>query len=253
VKEFVKRRTPALAGSIPAVLDMFRSEVRFYREIAPHLSLRVPQCYASSEEADGTRLVLEDLSHWEPGADPIRVAELVADHHRRWEGAAEGRWPWLRRVGAAVDLIAALFDRTWTQLEARPDLRPAVRRLGESLVGRITEVEWAEAGTGALTLVHGDCATGNLRTSPDGEIVFLDWEDVRLASGAVDLAWLLITSVEPGRWDDVRAAYGPCPDLLSVLPCAASQGLLGLAGLEEGSGAAVALVGRLEACADRLF
>jgi hypothetical protein len=253
VNGFIKLRTTAPTGSIPAELDMFRAEVRFYREIAPHLSLRVPRCHDSSWDSGGTRLVLEDLSDWVPGADPTQVAVLLSDHHRRWAGVAEGRWPWLRRVGAAVDLIAALYDRTWAELAERSDLTPAVRRLGGSLVGRIPEAELAEAGADAPTLVHGDCSAGNLRTSPDGKIVFLDWEDVRLASGAVDLAWLLVSSVEPQRWDDVCARYGPCPDLVAVLPCAASQGLLSLADLDEGCEAAADLIDRLEAGATRLF
>ena len=36
----VKRREPAVPGSIPAVLKMFESEVRFYREIAPLVGVR---------------------------------------------------------------------------------------------------------------------------------------------------------------------------------------------------------------------
>jgi hypothetical protein len=36
----VKRRGLPAPGSIPEALDMFRSEVRFYREIAPVIGVR---------------------------------------------------------------------------------------------------------------------------------------------------------------------------------------------------------------------
>lgn len=65
----VKRRSWPEPGSIPDVLDMFRCEVRFYREIAPVAGVRVPACYQVEETAEGTLLVLEDLSAWQPGAD----------------------------------------------------------------------------------------------------------------------------------------------------------------------------------------
>jgi hypothetical protein len=40
MRTFVKRRDVAAPGSIPDVLDMFRSEVRFYREVAPVIGVR---------------------------------------------------------------------------------------------------------------------------------------------------------------------------------------------------------------------
>ena len=59
---------------------MFESEVRFYREIAPVVGVRVPACYQAEENEDGTLLVLEDLSDWTPGAEP---AALPDDGRRR--------------------------------------------------------------------------------------------------------------------------------------------------------------------------
>src|SRR5262249_10274884 len=44
--------------------------------------------------------------------------------------------------------------------------------------------------------------------------------------GAVDLAWLLVSSVDPARWDQVIAAYGPAGGLRDALPAVMVQGLL---------------------------
>ena len=84
-----------------------------------------------------------------------------------------------------------------------------------------------------------------MRTGPDGQVALLDWEDVSAAPGVVDLAWLLVSSVEPARWDEVSAAYGPAPGLMRVLPAAVVQGLLSLSGISAGSTEAAAWIRRL--------
>jgi hypothetical protein len=120
----VKRRARLEPGSLTEALDSFRAEVRFYREIAPVVGVRVPACYESEDTGESTTLVLEDLSGWQPGADPLAAAGVLSGMHRRWVGQAHVRWPWLRPVGAAADLVEELFARVWPELAARSDLTP---------------------------------------------------------------------------------------------------------------------------------
>jgi hypothetical protein len=234
------------------VLDLFRAEVRFYREVAPVAGVRVPVCYQAEDTGEGTVLVLEDLSAWQPGADPAAAARLLAGMHRRWEGRVAARWPWLRPVGAAADLVGKLFDRTWPQLVTRGDLAPSVVAVGERLVGRVCDAESAVAGAGVLTLVHGDASMLNMRTGPGGEIALVDWEDVSAAPGVLDLAWMLVSSVDPACWDEVIAAYGPAGGLVEVFPAMIVQGLLSVSDTAARSAAAAAWMGRLAAAGDRL-
>ncbi len=105
------------------------------------------------------------------------------------------------------------------------------------------------ADAGPLTLVHGDASTLNMRTGPGGQVALLDWEDVSAAPGVLDLAWLLVSSVEPARWDEAVAAYGPAVEVTHVLPAVAVPGLLSLSGTCAGSAEAAAWVRRLEAAA----
>jgi len=252
VPGYVKRRACPAPGSIPAALDMFRAEVRFYREIAPVAGVRVPACYEASEAGDGTVLLLEDLSAWAEGADPVTAAGVLTGLHARWEGQAPVRWPWLRRVGAAAGLIEELFGQVWPHLAARGDLTGPVEALGARLVGRVAAAEHQTGHAGPVTLVHGDASLLNMRTGPGGELALLDWEDVSAAPGVLDLAWLLVSSVGPARWDEVIAAYGPAGRIAEVLPAVITQGLLSLADTPPGSAEAVAWVGRLEAAAKRL-
>lgn len=250
---FEKRRPHATPGTIPHALDMFRNEVRFYREIAPVVGVRVPACFEAEETAEGFRLVLEDLGSWTSGGDPVAVAGVLAALHERWEGVAAERWPWLRPPGVAAGLVAELYDRTWPELERRRDLTPAVRAVGASFVGRIEELELQEGEAGPLTLIHGDAAARNVRTSPGGEVALADWEDVRLAPGAVDLTWWLLTSVEPEDWDAVRRASRPADRAgeAMVAGAAIAQALLSLVALDDGSAGALAAVARIDAACTR--
>jgi hypothetical protein len=249
---YVKRRGRPAFGSIPQVLDIFRAEVRFYREIAPSVGVRVPACYQAEDTEDGTLLVLEDLSAWQPGADPLAAARVLKGMHQHWSERAHLRWPWLRPIGAAVELVEELYGQVWPGLATGRALTPRVRGLGGRLVGRVTESEQAISRAGPVTLTHGDASMANMRTGPDGEVALLDWEDVSAAPGVLDLAWLLVSSVEPARWDDVIMAYGSSAGLLDVLPAVAVQGLLSLSDAPDGSAAAMAWADRLDAAADRL-
>lgn len=247
--EFVKHRSAPAPGSIPYVLDIFRSEVRFYREVAPEVGVRVPACYRAEMSDEGTLLILEDLSAWQAGADPVAAARVLAAMHARWSGRALQRWPWLRQIGAAVGLVEALYAETWPHLATRRGVTPAVRELARRLVGNVAASEHATERAGSLTLAHGDASLANMRTSATAEIALLDWEDVSAAPGIGDVGWLLVSSVAPGQWPDVLAAYGTSAGLAEVLPAVAVQGLLSLSDTPDGSAAAAAWVERLEAAA----
>ncbi|HTA07302.1 MAG TPA: aminoglycoside phosphotransferase family protein [Streptosporangiaceae bacterium] len=245
--EFVKRRGLPAPGSIPDTLDIFRSEVRFYREVAAEAGVRVPACYTAEISDAGTLLVLEDLSTWRAGAEPESAAQVLAAMHARWSGRALERWPWLRPVGAAAGQVEALYRDTWPVLAAREDLTRPVRDLAARLLGNVVACESALGASGPLTLAHGDASLANMRTSPEAEIALLDWEDVSSAPGIADLAWLLVSSVEAARWPGVITAYGAAAGLADVLPAAAVQGLLELSDTPDGSSDGSAWLARLTA------
>ena len=231
---------------------MFVNEVRFYREVAPVVGVRVPACFTAREENGATLLELENLADWTEGADPAPAARLLAGMHARWAGRAAARWPWLRTPELASDLVGQLFDATWPDLASRPELSAAARALGERLVGRVPEVEQIAAAAGPETLVHGDASARNMRTSATGEIALLDWEDVGRGPGVADLAWLLVSSVHPSEWDTTIEAYGDATGLRDTLPSATVQAFLSLADEPHDSEQAMSWVARIETAARRL-
>jgi hypothetical protein len=235
---YVKQRGRAAPGSIPERLESFSREVRFYQEVAAHVGVRVPACQLAEVGPDGgTRLELEDLSAWSPGAEPEAAAATLRGLHDSWQGSAVERWPWLPRP-YADDLVDELFSAAWPSLRERRDLSREARELGDRLVGRVAEVERDAAAAGPTTLTHGDASTANMRTSPSGVVALLDWEDYGAGPGVADLAWHLVSSVEPRRWDAAIDAYGASGGLEQALPAAVVQALLSLSDDPDGDPAA---------------
>jgi hypothetical protein len=247
---FTKRREAAAPGSIPEVLQMFTREVRFYRELAVEVGVRVPACYLAEENDGATHLELEDLSSWRPGADPEAAARTLRALHARWEGSALDRWRWLPRHNVS-DLVGTMYDEAWAWARERSALTATVRELGDSLVGRVGEVEQRAEASGPLTFTHGDASGLNMRTSPDGEVALLDWEDYGSGPGVADLAWHLLSSVAPDQWDLALTAYGDTTGFADVLPAVAVQGLLSFA-FEEGHEDSRTWVAGLEEAARRM-
>ena len=234
---------------------MFERELRFYREVAPTIGVRVPACYDAQETESGYHLVLEDLSTWRDGADPVAVAALLAYLHGRWERRAEDRWPWLARSApGAADEIGRLYDEVWARVRERPEVTPLVRELGDTYVGQVAQLERCESEFGRPTLIHGDASWRNIRSSASGDIALVDWEDVRVAAGELDLAWFLISSVAPPLWSDVIGTYRPTEaDFTRALPHAVTQAILSLSDCEPESAPAYEWMDRLEEAAGRLW
>jgi thiamine kinase-like enzyme len=174
---------------------------------------------------------------------------LLRGLHARWEGSAVRRWPWLPRPDAS-DLVGTSYDEAWRTARDRPELTDLVRDLGDSLVGRAAEVERLAHRSGPVTFIHGDASALNMRTSPQGEVALLDWEDYGAGPGIVDLAWHLVSSVDPAEWDVALTAYGDTSGLVDALPAVAVQGLLSFAFADEDDDTG-AWVARLEEVARR--
>jgi hypothetical protein len=143
---FVKRRARATPGSIPDVLQMFTNEVRFYREVAAVVGIRVPTCLKAEVDDGATLLVLENLSDWRPGADPTAAARVLSAMHERWQNVAHRQWPWLRTpVHPALGLVGNLFDSVWPAVSTRPECTAA--GLGDALPAAVCQAVLSLADT----------------------------------------------------------------------------------------------------------
>lgn len=182
-------------------------EAWFYDMVAPHLSVRVPRCWATASDPDRQRLVLllEDIMAAEAG-DALRgcasheVASVLAEiapMHASWWG----------RTGELADLPSWSGDRSthsrrqtryreqWNELVVRGDLNlpRRVRDLARTLCDCLAEV-LDELDTAPQTLIHGDLHLDNLLFSPADQhaAVILDWQGVCRGPAALDTAHFLV-------------------------------------------------------------
>lgn len=206
------------------VIGAYAIELRYYREVAPTVAVKVPFVHhqAIDLETGAFTLVMEDLAPAEQGdqvagctPDQARAAavNLAGLHGPRWcdptladiEGLAiqgpEDAALLAEFYGPALDIfVEGLADR----------LEPeTVETLRQTL--DLAEA-WTLARSERFGLVHGDYRLDNLMFLPDSDVVTtVDWQTLSLGLPARDLAYLVGTglAVEDRRAheESIVAAY----------------------------------------------
>jgi hypothetical protein len=166
-------------------------ELRFYRELAPRVPVRVPR-FVGGAERDGVCCVL-----LEPAGTAVRPVgrwvDLAAQLGRLHREPPD--WPWAKPVHVATSAEIASAGRAWAELGQAAlvaGLLPLVGRLGEAL------------GALPACLCHGDWHLGNL-LDDGGDVVWIDWQDTGVGHGPEDLA-LLWQRAERDGWNPPRQA-----------------------------------------------
>jgi hypothetical protein len=213
-------KLPALDPTSRATAAAVRSywiEVSFYREMAPQLPVRAPDCYVAlhDEGSDDFVLLLEDLAPARQGDQlagcsvdeaAIAVAELPKLHAPKWGDPVLESLPWLHRntdesVVMTTMLVTGLYDGFRTRYNERLD--PDVFELCERFIPRLAH--YLTARPGAWTVAHGDYRLDNLLfgTSDGGPpVAVVDWQTVAHGPGVADLSYFIGAGLLP---DDRRA------------------------------------------------
>lgn len=217
-------------------LRNYEREVRFYREVAPVMPIRLAKCWAAEwTQSDGLFvLLLEDLSPAVVG-DQIRgcslsQAEAVVDmaaafHASNWDGpalASFSSWMSTPADTERAHQLAGLWSMAWPQFLSRHDARltdgekATAERFGLSIA------PWALARQSPATLVHGDFRTDNMLFGGSADepwVVPVDWQTPGIGPGIGDVAYFLGASLLPDdrqrhevqlvrRWFDGLVARG---------------------------------------------
>ena len=196
--------------AVAATYDMYRREIMFYRDVAPNIDLRVPQCYYAEHDEAGEYFVLlmEDLNDW-------TIGDQVA-------GCTE------EQATALVKGLAAFHANTWnTPLDIVSHNNPAQRdgMIGGFGVGwpvvceqfaELIPTKGADLGDKVAPCVprlldemtqapvcigHADVRLDNVFFKGDA-IALVDWQSVCITAPEQDLAYFVTQSLP----HDVRNA-----------------------------------------------
>ncbi len=174
------------------LMRVWEREHRFYRDLAPLMTIRVPTAYANV--AEPACLLLEDLAPAMPGdhvagASPdqaYRAIDLLAAHHAHW---FEHPPPPDARLDARPRRPRHPHDAG--------HLRDGMALFQERFAGRVPSrcLAWCERFVAAIpewikghyddriTLVHGDFRLDNLFFLDDGGVAVIDWQLAMRARG----------------------------------------------------------------------
>jgi hypothetical protein len=223
---------PARRDTIIAT-GMGQREVWFYANLAPQLSLRVPQTYAAVTDGDGDfALLLEDLTStdcevsdgtWGISPDGAAGAlEDLAEMHVRFEDAA-------RRAAEASWVVASDPSNAYGSPmlsygidNHRDRLTDAFVEVAEIYIAKHEQLQalWHSTEHGPHTVIHGDPHIGNLFVADAGSAVgFLDWGIINLNTPMRDVSYFLTMGMNPDQrqaherdllrhYLDVRQALG---------------------------------------------
>ncbi len=189
----------------------YAAEVRFYTELAPTLSIRVPKCHyaVGPDAAHRFALVLEDLAPAEQGdqlqgcgVDRARdaVVNLAGLHAPRWCDPALLDLAWLRRVAdpTAADLVqAVVIDFTTRFIEHYGD---RVSEADASVHRAFAERSggWLRERSERFSPIHGDYRLDNLLfATPAGgsPVAAVDWQTLEVGLPGRDLGYFLGNSL----------------------------------------------------------
>ncbi|MFF0497137.1 phosphotransferase [Nocardia aobensis] len=222
-----RRLIAKLPAADPAARAMvagaYRQEIRFYREIAPTVSVRVPACHYAEFDGDGAEftLLLDDLT-------PARQGDQVTGCTVAQARAAVGNLAGLhgpRWCDPGLPAIEGLTFNGDAEAHALAELYgPAteifIDRLGERLSPADHETlracvpgiaDWLLAAPERFAPVHGDYRLDNLMFSGDSdeiesggiEVWAVDWQTLGLGLPARDLSYFVATALEP----EIRRAH----------------------------------------------
>lgn len=198
-----------------AFLDMHRTEMMFYRDVAPGAALDTPRCFAAVEDPASGRcaVLLEDLRdrpvRWLDPLDPLGwrdvtafVDGLAAFAAQHWESPAlapDGKLAWVidSYTAEAKGYIDHYLEPTrWAEFMRRPRCAALPRRLRDH--GRMAQAleRLARRLTAQpQTLSHGDTHLGNLYVNADGTPGFLDAQP-RRAPWVKDFAYHIVSALD---------------------------------------------------------
>jgi hypothetical protein len=226
-------------------LGASETEARFYRDLAPALSLRMPPCtYAAIDSSNRHGIVLmEDLvaagARFLSALEPYSVQQAAASldllarlNASHWDGRGLDALSWLRpQLQQLGDSPVVSPEKLQSLLEGpRGAALPAEIKDGERIYRALRALH-ERSGAERICVVHGDAHAGNVFETASGPGL-IDWQLLQRGCWALDVAYhiaavltvedrerserrllahyldrLTAHGAEPPQWDDAWLHY----------------------------------------------
>ena len=199
-------------------LGMFEAEIRFYDELAPEVSVGLPEIYFTqirSGTADFV-IVMEDLSHLTMVNQSEGVAldqalaavkVLAGIHAVWWDKAQNSALEWIpSMIGPRIEYVDQLLEQICPVFEAGfgKYLPAGGLELYRRFAGNYLKINAELAERSPWTLAHQDYRVENMLFDKQaGEVIVIDWQGIGRGPGAYDLAYFLGGSMDI----DLRRAH----------------------------------------------
>lgn len=196
--------------------ESFYREARFYRDLAPSLSVPIPRCYCAhiDETGEDYALILEDLGNIaNEGAEFASVEEVmmvlraVAPFHAQFWNDPVARSPWLIPITDSGDretVLQRIVDGIGViEVHLGPscllDCAREIERHFPKMPARFPVLK-------PFTVIHGDLHWNNAARLDSG-ICLYDWQVVSRGTPDMDITNLMLSSLSV---DDLMAHQERC-------------------------------------------
>ncbi|MEX3841773.1 phosphotransferase [Paraburkholderia sp. BR10882] len=174
--------------------DMYRNEMRFYRDVLPFINMNAPNCFYAGADPDRWQsvVVMEDLEQREAcfcraqqsqryEEVERRLSAMARYHAQTWNSAEfemGGRFDWVGERFSDWSLEYQnryLEPDVWAHYVSLPRGAAVSRYLHdrEWMVAALADIASQHKGK-PVCLIHGDTHLGNLFVEPDGTPGFFD-------------------------------------------------------------------------------
>ena len=193
---------------------MYETEVRFYREIRPHVPFEAPVFFGAlfDRESGHFGIVLEDLRErgarfanvtMEISLDQIRllITYLAALHAQYWQSPQlDTEFSWMGRPsgGGMEELFKGILPNIQGHLDEDPWRLDILEPIGRSVPDLHADMLKVAAGpfeSMPQTLLHGDTHLGNSYVLPDDNMGWLDFQLSFRGCYARDLTYIITTGL----------------------------------------------------------
>lgn len=192
------------------MFQYFEREVRFYRELAPHMPMRVPRAYYAEFDvaADRYGLLLEEVTDARVGDQlagatleqaRIVVREAAKFHARFWEAPELEQVEWMPRLDHPMyDTLTSIYEAAWPVFldYQQPDYpRAAITAVAERAIAA-TDRTRQRLNSCRQSIAHTDFRLDNMFFGDGGEFVLIDWQLSVKSLPLLDIGYFLSQSID---------------------------------------------------------